>query len=125
MSHRGRFPIQPPVCPPSLQTPLPHSPRICSAGPPPLGPACGEGLTAGSSTWGRATQGAPGLPGGGSEDPGGSAVWGQKPPWGFPKVSAVKVHLPTQRTQVRPLTPEDPTCHGATKPGRQHGGLCA
>ena len=28
----------------------------------------------------------------------------------------LRIHLPTQGTQVRPLAREDPTCRGATKP---------
>ena len=33
MSHRGRFPIQPPACPPSLQILFPHRPQCGSADP--------------------------------------------------------------------------------------------
>ena len=28
----------------------------------------------------------------------------------------LRIHLPTQRTWVRDLVREDPTCHGTTKP---------
>ena len=31
-------------------------------------------------------------------------------------VQWLKIHLSMQRTQVRALVPEDPTCRGATKP---------
>ena len=31
-------------------------------------------------------------------------------------VQWLRIHLPMQRTQVRSLVQEDPTCHGATSP---------
>ena len=37
----------------------------------------------------------------------------------------LRIHLPTQGTQVRALVREDPTCRGATKPMRRNDWACA
>ena len=36
-----------------------------------------------------------------------------------------RIHLPMQETRVPSLTWEDPTCHGATKPGNHNYWACA
>ena len=40
--------------------------------------------------------------------------------WDFAGSPMVKIFLPTQRTWVRSLVWEDPTCHRETKPVRCH-----
>ncbi|KAJ8779945.1 hypothetical protein J1605_012114 [Eschrichtius robustus] len=40
-------------------------------------------------------------------------------------VQWLRIHLPVQGTRVRSLVPEDPTCHGATKPMRHNYRACA
>ena len=37
---------------------------------------------------------------------------------------SLRIHLPTQGTQVRALVREDPTCRGATKPVRHNYWAC-
>ena len=39
---------------------------------------------------------------------------------GFPGGAVVENRLPMQGTRVRALVQEDPTCHGAAKPGRHN-----